>query len=1298
SGCFPDFVCTLPNFDATNNPALPWQGDHTPFCMGEPQTGAVCDDGDGNTIDDIIQADCGCAGTLACGHPDYDALMALYNATDGANWTFSGTNADPGSTSAGWGKDCEPCQWYGITCDANDRVICIDLDGINDCDYAGDLTGNSLSGPLPAAFDNLPFLRFLYLGENNLTGNIPDFTNLPSLEECFLSFNQLDGAIPDFSNLPNLTLFTCGYNALTGTIPDFSNLPNLALFSCSHNQITGNIPDFTSLPNLAYFTCGYNQLTGNIPDFTSVPNLYWFSCTDNLLDGSIPDFTNLPNLEHFTCSFNNLTGTIPDFTNLPVLDYFYCRNNDLSGCFPDFVCTLPNFDATNNPALPWQGDHTPFCMGEPQTGAICDDGDGSTIDDIIQADCNCAGTLACALTLTSSTTPATCGTPTGSATITVDGGGGPYTFDWSTGDATTEPTLAGLAPGDYSVTVSEGACSEITAFTVADSNMPVTQPVSATICPQDTFYIGTTPYTQSGSYFGVVTGSNGCDSTVLLSLSVLPAAESFLDATFCAGDGDSYTVNGTVYNENNPAGTEVFPGLAANGCDSVVYIDLTILQPDVDVTNVSACYGEVVTINGFDLSINTPFYADTMANGAANGCDLIEQYQFVPYPTVANIDTTVCAGTELNLFGTTFNEANPSGTLFTGLTPVNRPECDSIWLVNVQFHTAESDYADLLCANESLTIGDQTFDIDNPSGQAILPGAGYLGCDSVVHVMLTFQTAVVADFTDTACESDIVTVGGQPFTAANPSGTVTLAGAATGGCDSLINVDITFLPQVETMLEESLCAGEPYLYDGTTYFAPATIQDQFTSASGCDSLLTIELLELPAYDLQLDSVICTGESVTVGGQTFAAPGVYPVALQTAAGCDSLLTLDLQVFPALTASLDTTLCAGESLLLNGETFDENNPGGVQTLTAVSGCDSVLTVNVSFYQPMPATLDTILCAGESLSLGGQTFSDPIDLMTVTLPGAGAFGCDSLVRLTLGFYPTHETEQTATICAGDSYDFYGRPLTTAGAYTQPFVNQYGCDSIILFYLSVTPVDTLLLTEIICPGDSYDFCGQSLSEEGLYECYVPGAQGCDSLIQLNLLLETPGQLLAEDDDYAFLRSDEEIEMDLLGNDILEEGYSFELLSQPGSGELIFINEVGLFRPDGIFIGQDSFQYALCPTEECLTACDTATVRLDIDFNCLTELSVQLPTAFSPQATAEINRVFDPIQVTTNSPECPFEGKLEMLIINRNSEVVFRPANGYAAWEGKNNRGEPLPEGTYFYILEYEDEVVRGPIMLLRR
>ena len=85
------------------------------------------------------------------GSPDREALIALYNATNGASWH----NKD------NWGTTAPLGQWHGVTTDANGRVTRLDLNN------------NQLSGSIPTELGSLSNLEALSLSQNQLSGPIP---------------------------------------------------------------------------------------------------------------------------------------------------------------------------------------------------------------------------------------------------------------------------------------------------------------------------------------------------------------------------------------------------------------------------------------------------------------------------------------------------------------------------------------------------------------------------------------------------------------------------------------------------------------------------------------------------------------------------------------------------------------------------------------------------------------------------------------------------------------------------------------------------------------------------------------------------------------------------------------------------------------------------------------------------------------------------------------------------------------------------------------------------------------------
>lgn len=236
------------------------------------------------------------------------ALVDLYNATNGAGWT----------DNSNWlGTTGTECSWFRVTCDGSQTHV-VQLN----------LYNNNLIGPLPTSLGNLANLQNLFLYSNQLTGQIP----------------------PELGSLTNLSHLDLHVNQLTGSIPvQLGNLSNLLALVLYKNQLTGPIPtQIGSLTSLSQLDLSTNQLTGPIPtQIGNMTNLQSLSLYKNQLAGPIPvEMGNLVNLQDFFLDSNQLTGSIPpQLGNLSNLHKMDLRSNQLSGPIPTSLQNLASLNA-----------------------------------------------------------------------------------------------------------------------------------------------------------------------------------------------------------------------------------------------------------------------------------------------------------------------------------------------------------------------------------------------------------------------------------------------------------------------------------------------------------------------------------------------------------------------------------------------------------------------------------------------------------------------------------------------------------------------------------------------------------------------------------------------------------------------------------------------------------------------------------------------------------------------------------------------------------------------------------------
>ncbi len=354
-GCYPDALLNLCGieYDFSNNPLLPWQGDFINFCEGSPQIGASCEDG--STMG-IIQMDCSCINAANCRFQDSLVLDLFYQQTNGATtWENK------------WDLSTPMDNWYGVILNAEGCVVEINLDN------------------------------------NNLTGSLPnELSQLEELERLSVANNSLGGELHnEYSAWTNLHYFNCANNQITDEIPTgFGTIQSLDTLILAQNNFFNGVPAELgngSLINLRTLDLSNNPLGGTIPaELGDLPGLYELNLNNCGLTGTIPsNFDFLGQLVRFSLANNQLEGSLPEF----IAQFYFpqlieLNDNNFEGCFPEdwqiFCSDNVTVNTFNNPLLSWEGNFDNFCAGMDQIGAVCDDGNPETVSETIQTNCLCS--------------------------------------------------------------------------------------------------------------------------------------------------------------------------------------------------------------------------------------------------------------------------------------------------------------------------------------------------------------------------------------------------------------------------------------------------------------------------------------------------------------------------------------------------------------------------------------------------------------------------------------------------------------------------------------------------------------------------------------------------------------------------------------------------------------------------------------------------------------------------------------------------------------------------------------------
>ena len=390
--------------------------------------------------------------------------------------------------------------------------------------------------------------------------------------------------------------------------------------------------------------------------------------------------------------------------------------------------------------------------------------------------------------------------------------------------------------------------------------------------------------------------------------------------------------------------------LESAGCSSVQAVDVIInIAPNLVISD--------------PPSVCSPFSVNLTANGVTAGSDP----GTITYWSDALATNSLSSPSAVNN-GTYYIQLEANGC--TSILPVNAS-------VNVLPNLVVSDPT-ALCSPATIDItvaaitvgsdlGTITYWIDpsatnslvNPS--SVTTGVYYLqlddgNCTSIEPVNVSVLANSSASFSAVICPGSSVLYNGTTYDSNNLTGIETLT--AANGCDSTVAVTVSVQQSVSGSFSASICENDSLVYNGVVYNANnLTGSDTLVSSGGCDSIVTITIGLLLNSTATVNATICSGESFIYNGITYDANNLSGIdTLQSVSGCDSVVTVTVTELPFLSSSIDSTICNGDSFEFNGTVYGTGNLTGSETLTSSSGCDSIVTVNAVSYTHL--TLPTIL----------------------------------------------------------------------------------------------------------------------------------------------------------------------------------------------------------------------------------------------------------------------------------------------------------------------------------------------------
>jgi gliding motility-associated-like protein len=382
------------------------------------------------------------------------------------------------------------------------------------------------------------------------------------------------------------------------------------------------------------------------------------------------------------------------------------------------------------------------------------------------------------------------------------------------------------------------------------------------ICPQS---VGYSP----GKYNFKIIGYSDKNCTVpdignSGTFEIYPERNIIIRQSICAGD--SLIVNGRTYNQGKLKGTEIIKSFKAGQCDSIITVDLNLVQPSVYFLNKELCKSQSLTINGTVYDVNHPSGQELLQRSNRYGCDSIIKVNLT-FTDEINVtyNPVLCKGSTVVVNGNIYNENKPSG--IERIPSIDGMKCDSVIFVQLVYKDLSAfNYTGTFCNNETIYVNNQVYNKDKPKGKEIIPAGAVNGCDSIINVNFTFYPASIGTITDTLCQTESIVINGITYSKDNPTGTITIVKGSKNGCDSILNVNLYFFPVKTDTILVLPPDGDSVVINGVTFTKKnniaLTINPQQT-IQGCLSYSYI-IVQFPpdiiSTNISVSPETCPGEN------------------------------------------------------------------------------------------------------------------------------------------------------------------------------------------------------------------------------------------------------------------------------------------------------------------------------------------------------------------------------------------------------------------------------------------------------
>ncbi len=274
-----------------------------------------------------------------------------------------------------------------------------------------------------------------------------------------------------------------------------------------------------------------------------------------------------------------------------------------------------------------------------------------------------------------------------------------------------------------------------------------------------------------------------------------------------------------------------------------------------------------------------------------------------------------------------------------------------------------------------------------------------------------------------------------------------------------------------------------------------TYMDTIPNAAGCDSVISINLTINTLSSSSSQTITACNNFISPSGiYNWTSSGTYTDTIPNAAGCDSVITINLTI-NTLSSSSTQTITACNNYISPSGIYNWTSSGVyMDTIPNAAACDSIITFDLTINNSSSSS-QTVATCQYYISPSGNFIWSASGTYLDTIPNLA--GCDSIITTQLSI---NDNESSLIQTGCDSIIVNAQKYKQSGVYTQVLTNSAGCDSVLNLNLTIINSKDSTLTQTAC--DSIVVNGQKYISSGTYLQTLTNAFGCDSVLTLILTI----------------------------------------------------------------------------------------------------------------------------------------------------------------------------------------------------